>query len=284
MASVQLEIITSESAVQHRYSAAAGACETALCCPVEYDANFLAVIPPEILERDYGCGDPSPYVHSGDTVLDLGSGAGKLCYILSQLVGPEGRVIGVDCNYEMLNLARRFRQTVADRIGYANVEFRCGLIQDLALNLDRLSQELERQPVRNARDWLALRSLEDRLRRDEPLVAGGLVDCVVSNCVLNLVRQQDRRQLFAEIFRVLKVGGRAAISDIVADQVVPEHLQRDPELWSGCISGAFLEDEFLQVFADAGFHGMTVVKRQNDPWRVVEGIEFRSITVLGFKG
>lgn len=275
---------SAESAVYHRYAAAARAREPALCCPVEYAGDYLTVIPPEIIERDYGCGDPSPYVQPGETVLDLGSGAGKLCYILSQVVGPEGRVIGVDCNHEMLDVARRHREAVAAKIGYANVDFRYGLIQDLALNLDRLAQELERHPVRNPTDWLTLRSLEDRLRRDEPLVASESVDCVVSNCVLNLVRQQDRRQLFTEVFRVLKVGGRAAISDIVADETVPERLQRDPELWSGCISGAFREDEFLQAFQDAGFHGMTVVKRQKDPWRVVEGIEFRSVTVLAYKG
>ncbi len=92
MASGQLAPPTSESAVHNRYSAAAQAREPALCCPVEYAGDYLAVIPAEIIERDYGCGDPSPYVQPGDVVLDLGSGAGKLCYILSQVVGADGRV------------------------------------------------------------------------------------------------------------------------------------------------------------------------------------------------
>lgn len=274
----------SEAAVYRRYAAAAHAREPALCCPVEYAADFLGVIPDEIIERDYGCGDPTPYLRSGDTVLDLGSGAGKLCYIAAQLVGAEGRVIGVDCNREMLSLARKHASTVAERLGFGNVEFRYGLIQDLQLDLERLGNELSQHPIHDPAGYLGLRNAEERLRREHPLVADDSVDCVISNCVLNLVRQQDRRQLFSEIFRVLRRGGRAAISDIVSDEDVPGHLQQNPELWSGCISGAFREDAFLNAFEQAGFHGIRVAKRQRDPWRTVEGIEFRSITVVAYKG
>ena len=98
------------------------------------------------------------------------------------------------------------------------------------------------------------------------------------------MRPADRRQLFAEIFRVLKKGGRAAISDIVCDEDVPAHLQADGELWSGCISGAWREDEFVAEFERAGFHGMKIEKRQVEPWQTVEGIESRSITVVAWKG
>lgn len=273
-----------ESSVYQRYAAAAQAVEPALCCPVEYSSDLLKVIPDEIIERDYGCGDPTPYVRSGETVLDLGSGGGKLCYIAAQVVGAEGRVIGVDCNREMLGLARKHAPAVAQQLGYANVDFRYGLIQDLALDLDQLGEELSKHPVNDPAGYLALRQAEDRLRREQPLVADDSVDCVLSNCVLNLVRQQDRRQLFAEIFRVLRRGGRAAISDIVSDESVPERLQQDPELWSGCITGAFREDEFLKAFEEAGFHGIEIVKRQSEPWRTVEGIEFRSVTVVAHKG
>jgi arsenite methyltransferase len=275
---------TAEDAVAQRYAAAAQAREEALCCPVEYTGKYLSVIPQEIIDRDYGCGDPTRYVAEGETVVDLGSGGGKLCYILSQVVGAKGRVIGVDCNREMLELARKHLPEVASKIGYGNVEFRCGVIQDLQLDLDLLSRELAEHPVHDAAGWLALRQIEERLRRDQPMIADDSVDCVVSNCVLNLVRQQDRRQLFAEIFRVLKNGGRAAISDIVSDEDVPAHLQRNPELWSGCISGAFREDEFLHAFEEAGFHGIAIAKRQSEPWRTVEGIEFRSMTVVAYKG
>ncbi len=273
-----------EASVYQRYANAANQVESALCCPIEYSADFLAAIPREILDRDYGCGDPTPYVNEGETVLDLGSGGGKLCYILAQVVGRLGRVIGVDCNHEMLSLARRYQQAVADRLGFSNVDFRYGLIQDLQLDLDLLGRELGQHPVRDPVDWLAMRHLEERLRREQPTVADESVDCVVSNCVLNLVRTQDRRQLFSEIFRVLQRGGRAAISDIVADEDVPEQLQRDPSLWSGCISGAYREDRILEAFEAAGFHGITIAKRQREPWQTVEGIEFRSLTVVAYKG
>jgi SAM-dependent methyltransferase len=184
----------------------------------------------------------------------------------------------------MLSLARRYQSTVAELLGYANVDFRYGLIQDLRLDLDRLAKELAAHPTRDPSDWLALRNIEDRLRREHPLVLDDSVDCVVSNCVLNLVRPQDRRQLFAEVVRVLRRGGWAAISDIVSDEDVPEHLQQDAKLWSGCISGSFREDRFLEAFEEAGFHGIEIVKRQREPWQTVEGIEFRSITVLAHKG
>ena len=110
------------------------------------------------------------------------------------------------------------------------------------------------------------------------------VDAVVSDCVLNLVRGEQKQQLFKELHRVLKRGGRAIISDIVSDEDVPAHLQENPELWSGCISGAMREDLFLKAFADAGLYGMQVVARDAKPWRTVEGIEFRSVTVVAYKG
>jgi arsenite methyltransferase len=273
-----------EASVAERYSAAAQSQEQALCCPVQYRREYLDAIPREILDRDYGCGDPTPYVQERETVLDLGSGGGKVCYILSQVVGPEGRVIGVDCNREMIAMARRYREKVAGRVGFANVEFRYGLIQDLALDLEQLAEETRGLKIETPQDWLDLRRAEQRLRHESPMIPDDSVDCVVSNCVLNLVRPEDRRQLFSEVFRVLKLGGRAAISDIVADEDVPEHLQDDPELWSGCISGAFREDRFLKAFEEAGFYGIEIVARQSEPWRTVEGIEFRSVTVIARRG
>jgi SAM-dependent methyltransferase len=238
-----------EQSVLDRYSEAAGAREEALCCPVEYRGEYLEVIPQEILDRDYGCGDPTWHVSEGDAVLDLGSGGGKICFIASQIVGPKGRVIGVDMNDEMLALAESHREEVGNRIGYHNVEFKKGKIQELA-----------------------------------PLVESDTIDVVVSNCVLNLVRTEDREQLFDELFRVLREGGRAVISDIVSDRSVPEPLQRDPELWSGCISGAYREDLFVRAFERAGFSRVRLLKRDEAPWRTVEGIEFRSVTVEAFKG
>lgn len=273
-----------ENTVGSRYSSAAHVPEAALCCPVKYDPELLAVIPGEIIERDYGCGDPSPFVRAGDTVLDLGSGSGKLCYIAAQLVGPDGYVIGVDCNQDMLQLARKHQATVASRIGCDNVSFRCGMIQDLQLDLEVYAQELKGVDQEGVAGILRRRQLEQRLRIEQPLVASDSVDCVVSNCVLNLVKPDDRRRLFAEIFRVLKNGGRAAISDIVSDEYPSTEMQKNPELWSGCISGAWREDDFVNEFERAGFHAMRIEKWESQPWQTVEGIEFRSLTVVAYKG
>ena len=275
---------TVESGVYERYAAAASQVEAALCCPVQYDPQYMQMIPAEIIERDYGCGDPSAYIKAGETVLDLGSGGGKLCYIAAQVVGASGRVIGVDCNLDMLGLARKYQAEMATKMGYRNIDFRYGMIQDLQLDLQRLENALAAEPVKDASGYLRMRNLQEQLRSEHPLVADDSIDCVISNCVLNLVRSEDRHQLFAEIFRVLKRGGRAVISDIVSDETVPKHLQDDSTLWSGCISGAFREDEFLRAFEDAGFHGVLLEKRARQPWQTVEGIEFRSVTVIAYKG
>ena len=273
-----------ERAVKERYSAAAGRSEAALCCPVDYDRRWLEVIPDEVVEKDYGCGDPSKHVREGETVLDLGSGTGKICFIASQVVGAAGRVIGVDMTDDMLEVARRNAPIVAERIGHANVEFRKGRIQDLALDLEMLDAELRARPIDNANAFLAAEELAADLRVSHPLIADDSVDVVVSNCVLNLVDGREKRQLFEEIFRVLRKGGRAVISDIVADEDVSEEMQRDPTLWSGCISGALREDAFLRAFEAAGFHGIRILKRDVNPWQTVQGIEFRSVTVEAFKG
>lgn len=273
-----------ETAVQERYAAGAAAREAELCCPVEYDPQYLKAIPAEVIERDYGCGDPSKYLRPGETVLDLGSGTGKICFIAAQVVGPGGRVIGVDMTDEMLGVARRNAPVVAERIGFANVEFRKGRIQDLALDLERLDAALKARPISDAASFLAADSLMEELRVKHPLIASESIDVVVSNCVLNLVEIGAKQKLFGEIFRVLKKGGRAVISDIVCDEAVPEHLQNDPELWSGCISGALTEEGFIEAFENAGFYGIQILKRDSGPWRTVEGIEFRSITVEAFKG
>jgi len=240
-------------AVQQRYGAAAAEREACLCTPVAFDATLLEVIPAEVVERDYGCGDPTRWVQSGDTVLDLGSGSGKNAFICAQVVGAGGRVLGVDRNAEMLALSRAAAPVVAQRIGVANVEFLEGAIEALDA------------PTANG----------------QPLVADASVDLVLSNCVLNLVNPSARERLLANIRRVLRPGGRVAISDIVCDQPVPLALQQDPELWSGCISGAWQEQAFLADFVALGFENVHYADRSSEPWRVVEGIEFRAVTLVG---
>lgn len=273
-----------EEAVLTRYTAASRQAEPALCCPVQYDPRYLEVLPRELIDRDYGCGDPSRYVEPGDTVLDLGSGGGKICYVASQIVGPEGRVIGVDMNDDMLALARKHHSAIVQRIGWDNVVFHKGRIQDLALDLQRFERVLAEHPVHSAADWFRAQRQADRLRERQPLIQDATVDVVLSNCVLNLVKPSDRDALFQEVFRVLRRGGRAVISDIVSDEPVPERLQRDPELWSGCISGAYVEDEFLANFERVGFYGLEILDRSEQPWATIEGIEFRSLTVRACKG
>ena len=223
-------------------------------------------------------------MREGETVLDLGSGTGKICFIAAQVVGRNGRVIGVDMTDEMLEVARTNAPLVAERIGYSNVEFRKGRIQDLALDLEKLDQELKARPITDAASFLRADEIAQEIRVKNPLIASDSVDVVVSNCVLNLVEAKSKRQLFQEIFRVLKIGGRAVISDIVSDEEVPEHLQSDAELWSGCISGALTEEGFIAAFTDAGFYGIQILKRDQEPWQTVEGIEFRSVTIEAFKG
>jgi arsenite methyltransferase len=243
-----------DAAVRERYSAAAQEHEEGLCCPVDMDPALLQIIPQPVLERDYGCGDPVSHVRPGETVLDLGCGGGKVCFIAAQVTGKAGRVIGVDVNDDMLALARSAQSEVAERLGYANVEFRKGRIEDLRLDL-----------------------------AGDPLIADSSIDSVISNCVLNLVLPGAKQRMFAEIARVLVPGGRAVISDIVADRDVPAELASDPHLWSGCYSGAMREDRFVDAFAAAGLTATTVIKRDAGPWKTIGAVGFRSVTVTAWK-
>lgn len=240
--------MTVESIVRERYAEGAGARQESLCCPVQYRPEMLDLLPQEIIEKDYGCGDPSRYARSGDTVVDLGSGGGKICYIAAQIVGAQGRVIGIDMTEDMLALAERYRAHMADKLGYSVVEFRKGYIQDIG-----------------------------------DLVAPDSADLVISNCVLNLVAEQDRERLIQGVFSVLKPGGRVAISDIVSDAVVPQHLKDDPGLWSGCISGAFEKRAFLDAFSAAGFDNVVYDSFEEQAWQSIEGINFHSATLVAVK-
>ena len=274
-----------ETAVRDRYAEGAKAAQPALCCPTDgYDGRYLTILPDEIVEKDYGCGDPTRYVNEGEVVVDLGSGSGKNCYIIAQKVGELGRVIGVDMNDAMLDLSRSYIDEIAVKIGYHNTKFVRAKIQDLALDLDALNEWIVKNPITTVQQMMDLEAECDRLRRETPLIATDTVDVVVSNCVLNLVKPEDKQQLFAEIFRVLKRGGRAVISDIVCDELPTQAIMDDPDLWSGCISGAFLETAFLEMFENAGFHGIEILARQEEPWQVIDGVEFRSLTVRAYKG
>src|SRR5260370_22097934 len=254
-----------EEAVRRRYADGAKKVERELCCPTSYDPKLLEAIPDEVLACDYGCGDPTRYLKPGDTVLDLGSGSGKICFLASQIVGQTGKVFGVDMNDEMLAVARRNAPQVAQNIGYANVEFRKAKIQDLSLDLELLDRRLKQSPVRSSDGLGALESEIFELRRARPLIADDSIDVVISNCVLNLVRPEDKLRLISEIFRVLRRGGRAVISDIVSDEDIPQELQQNPELWSGCISGPFRDDFFLHPFEDSEFFAIPILNPPDQP-------------------
>jgi SAM-dependent methyltransferase len=164
------------------------------------------------------------------------------------------------------------------------VRFIKGYIQDLALDVEAMESHLAAHPVTSAASLARLKDWQAEQRHERPLIPDNSVDLVISNCVLNLVDDGDKQQLVREIFRVLKPGGRAAISDIVADEPVPARLKKDPELWSGCLSGAFQEQAFTCAFAEAGFAGVRVDQWSEQPWRVIEGIEFRAATLVAAKG
>jgi ubiquinone/menaquinone biosynthesis C-methylase UbiE len=216
-------------------------------------------------------------------VLDLGSGGGKICYMAAQLVGQHGRVIGVDMNDDMLALARKYRQEMATRLGGDRVAFHKGQIQDLALDLERLDAYLRENPVDGESGYRAMKDWEARERRESPMIPDASIDLVISNCVLNLVADEHKQQLVREIHRVLKPGGRVAIADIVSDRPVPAEMKQDPELWSGCISGAFEEQALLAAFAASDFHAIRYDKWDAEPWQTINGIDFRSVTLTAIR-
>jgi SAM-dependent methyltransferase len=184
----------------------------------------------------------------------------------------------------MLALARKYEISIGDKLGYHNVEFRRGRVQDLKTNLELVDEYLRQNPVGSAAELGRLEEFQNTIRQDQPLVADESIDVIVSNCVLNLVRPEDKKQLFAEMYRVLKRGGRAVISDIVSDERVPQHLASDPDLWSACVSGAFQEEDFLRSFEQAKFHGIQIEDFHSEAYQTVEGIEFRAVTVTAYKG
>lgn len=272
--------IHQEDREQQRYGAAAEAPEACLCTPVDYEAASLDHIPERILAVDFGCGDPTRYAREGETVVDLGSGSGKHVFMIARKVGPRGHVIGIDKTPNMLDLARGAVDEVAQKLGAAapRMEFRRGLIENLRWNLDRV-EALTREQAPAGYDAL------DRVAREldaTPLIASDSVDLVVSNCVLNLVADHRKEGLFREIYRVLRNGGRAVISDIVAEVDVPQAMKDDDHLWTGCISGALRRDRFLDAFVSAGFYG--VRELSSFFWLEEGGIRFHSVTIEAFKG
>ena len=168
-----------------------------------------------------GCGLPTEFarIEAGDVVLDLGSGAGNDCFVARAETGATGKVIGVDFTPTMIDRARKN----AEKLGYHNVEFRQGDIEDLP-------------------------------------VTDNSVDVVVSNCVLNLV--PDKRRVFAEILRTLRPGGHFSISDVVLVGALLEKVVESAELYAGCVAGAIQLDEYFQIIHETGFQNVTLQKQK----------------------
>lgn len=236
--------VSTHKSVSERYGCAADNPQGELCCPTGYSDTDLEGLPQDTISVSYGCGNPSAFADlgSGEAVLDIGSGGGIDCFIAAKKVGASGSVIGIDMTDEMLKKARKNNQKMAQILGYDVVEFRKGIAEELP-------------------------------------VESGSVDLVISNCVINL--SPDKEKVFKEVYRVLKIGGRISISDIVSDKEVPEDMKADPELWSGCISGTLQKEEFLGIIEKAGFKRIETTKSYL--WKEIQGIEFHSLTLKAHK-
>ena len=254
-----------------------------LCSMEQHDRELLINIPKVILENDFGCGNPSKYVRKGESVLDLGSGSGKICYVLSQIVGPAGKVYGIDVNPDMLELARSQQETFADLMGYDNMQFCHASITDMKTNLDKVEAMLQRSAIDNLEKFQEFERRKNEMFEANPLIPDGSIDVVVSNCVINLVRTEEKINVFREMFRVLRNGGRIAISDNTSNTEIPQHLKDNPQLWTACYTGVFQEQEFYHVLEEVGFEGIKIEVRSDSPAKVIEGVEIRSVTVTAIK-
>jgi arsenite methyltransferase len=209
---------------------------TALSGPeaLGYSAEQAAAIP-KGANLGLGCGNPISIAEPkpGETVLDLGSGAGIDAFLAAREVGPRGRVIGVDMTAAMIDRARKNAAEGA----YANVEFRLG--------------EIEHLPVADAS-----------------------VDVIVSNCVVNL--SPEKARVFREAFRVLKPGGRMAVSDLVLERPLPPEIRDSIEAYVGCIAGASLKEEYLKLIRDAGFQSVEIAREGRYGQESVVSVQVRA--------
>ncbi|MEM7651406.1 MAG: methyltransferase domain-containing protein [Pseudomonadota bacterium] len=234
--------------------------KTSACCvgeaPEEYIQKLLKNVHETVQAKFYGCGTPLPHIKEGATVLDLGCGTGRDVYVLSQIVGEQGKVIGVDMTDEQLAVANEHIDWHMEKFEFEtpNVEFKKGYIEDLKSI-----------------------GIEDNS-----------VDLIVSNCVINL--SADKPAVFREIARVLKDGGQLYFADVFANKRIDEDLQRDPVLLGECLSGALTVADFEAMMAEEGIENIEYVSKRDmtiddeDIKAKIGHIDFYSVTVQAFKG
>ncbi len=233
--------------------------QTGACCSIdvipEYLRDTVKALHPEVQEKFYGCGSPIPMALEGRTVLDMGCGSGRDAFVLSKLVGPKGRVIGIDMTDKQLEVANRHVAFHTNLYGFnePNVRFLKGYIEDL----------------------------------QEAGVASQSVDVVVSNCVLNL--SPDKPAAFAEIFRVLKPGGELYFSDVFCGRRVPKAQQNDPLLQGECLGGAMYTEDFRRLMLKLGCPDFRVMTRSPISTfspavrEKIGNLDFHSLTIRAFK-
>jgi len=215
----------SQIAEQSKPDNEASCCGATSCCTIDYAvmADDYSKTEGYVPDADLGlgCGLPTEFarIKEGDTVVDLGSGAGNDVFVARSVTGASGKVFGIDFTEKMIEKAR----LNAVKLGYTNVEFRQGDIENIPL-------------------------------------AGSVADVVVSNCVLNLVPNKVRA--FSETFRILKKGGHFSVSDIVLSGELPVGLQKSAEMYAGCVAGAIQKDEYLEIVRSAGFTNITIQKEK----------------------
>ena len=213
----------SRADVKDFYAEAAVTAQDNLCCPTEYDLSDLSHIPKEVTEISYGCGSPvgRSGLQEGEVMVDLGSGGGIDCFIAAKHVGETGQVYGIDMTDEMLDVARKNASQVVKNLGYNNIKFKKGFLEDI--------------PIEDIS-----------------------VDLVTSNCVINL--STNKNAVFKEIHRILKHNGRFLIADIISEKEVPEEMRINKELWGECISGALTLKEVIDHASNNKFNGLLIKK------------------------
>jgi MoaA/NifB/PqqE/SkfB family radical SAM enzyme/ubiquinone/menaquinone biosynthesis C-methylase UbiE len=226
------------------YTEAAESPKEDILNPVCYSEELISHIPEESRFRGYGCGSPveDAKLKTGERVVDLGSGTGIECFIASRIVGREGKVIGIDMGDAMLRIANQTKTKVEKNLGYSNVKFIKAFLEELPLNNES-------------------------------------TDVIISNCVINL--SPDKRKVFSEIMRVLKLGGRLIISDITYDDDIPLKIKYNEKLRGECLGGALHYHDLFGLLDDLGFANSRIISSYL--YRTVKGYDFYSITYEAFK-